>query len=156
MSLRGDYSELTQLGQVVTIPENPEHAKLETFANPYPGTDYVVRLSAPEFTTICPLTGQPDFAAFVVDYAPAERLVESKSFKLFVGSFRNYGVFHEECTVYVHDRLRAAMNPKYIRVVGLWYARGGITIDVVVQTGTLPPNCTLLPLGKTDYRGGRE
>ena len=150
------YSELTQLGNMVQIPENPELAQLETFANPHPGSEYVVRLTAPEFTTVCPLTGQPDFAVFIIDYVPCGRLVESKSFKLFLGSFRNYGVFHEECTVYLHDRLRAAMEPKYIRVVGLWNARGGIPIDVVIQSGILPSNCALLPLGKIDYRGGRE
>jgi 7-cyano-7-deazaguanine reductase len=150
-----DFSNLTQLGKAVQVPTDPDQAKLETFNNPYPALDYVVRLTAPEFTTVCPLTGQPDFAAFIVDYVPADRLVESKSFKLFMGSFRTHGIFHEECTVYVHNRLNEIMNPKFIRVVGLWFARGGITIDVNIQTGTLPPNCTLLPLGKTDYRGGR-
>ncbi len=146
---------LTQLGRPAPIPENPSDARLETFSNPHPETDYVVRLTAPEFTTVCPLTGQPDFAVFVVDYAPGERLVESKSFKLFLGSFRNFGTFHEDCTVAVHNRLKDAMEPKYIRTVGLWHARGGIAIDVVVETGTLPPNCTPLPIGKTGYLGGR-
>jgi 7-cyano-7-deazaguanine reductase len=91
-----------------------------------------------------------------VDYVPSDLLVESKSFKLFLGSFRNFGSFHEDCTVYIHKRLEEAMSPKYIRVSGLWNARGGIAIDVVVETGTLPPSCTLLPPGKTDFRGGRE
>ena len=85
----------------------PQEAVLETFENAHSGTDYVVRLSAPEFTTLCPITGQPDFATIVVDYAPSDRLVESKSFKLFLGSFRNFGTFHEDCTVYIHDRLKA-------------------------------------------------
>jgi len=116
----------------------------------------VVRLSAPEFTALCPITGQPDFASIVVDYVPSDRLVESKSLKLFLGSFRNWGTFHEDCTVYIHNRLKEAMSPKFIRVSGLWNARGGIAIDVVVESGILPPSCTLLPLGKTDYRGGRE
>ncbi len=149
-------SDLTQLGRRTEIPQGPEDAVLETFANPHPGTDYVVRLTAPELTTVCPLTGQPDFATLIVDYVPDERLVESKSFKLFIASFRNHGAFHEDCTVYVHNRLREAMAPQFIRVVGLWYARGGITIDVTVQTGDLPSHCSLLPLGKSDYRGGRE
>jgi 7-cyano-7-deazaguanine reductase len=113
-------------------------------------------LTAPEFTTLCPITGQPDFATIIVDYVPAGRLVESKSFKLFLGSFRNHGSFHEDCTVYIHNRLKESMEPKFIRVTGLWYARGGITIDVVVETGTLPPSCRILPLEKTSYRGGRE
>lgn len=150
------YSELTQLGKKAEIPARPDDAQLETFENPHPGADYVIRLTAPEFTTVCPITGQPDFATLIVDYVPRERLVESKSFKLFLASFRNHGAFHEDCTVYVHNRLREAMDPKYIRVVGLWYARGGITIDVVIQTGELPSNCTPLPIGKSDYRGGRE
>lgn len=150
------YTELTQLGAKVEIPQRPEDAILETFANPHPQQDYVVRLTAPEFTTICPMTGQPDFGVIVVDYVPAQRLVESKSFKLFLGSFRNAGTFHEDGTVTIHDRLQQAMEPKYLRVVGLWYARGGIAIDVVVETGTLPSNCKPLPIGTSDYRGGRQ
>ncbi len=149
-------TDLTQLGKKTKIPKTPEKAVLETFANANPGLDYVVRLTAPEFTTMCPITGQPDFATIVVDYAPGERMVESKSFKLFLGSFRNHGTFHEDCTVYIHNRLKEAMNPKWIRVTGLWYARGGITIDVVIETGTPPQGCTALPLGKIGYRGGRE
>jgi 7-cyano-7-deazaguanine reductase len=151
-----DATELTQLGKKAKIPSAPEKAVLETFQNAHPGTDYVVRLSAPEFTTLCPITGQPDFASIVVDYAPSDRVVESKSLKLFLGSFRNYGAFHEDCTVYIHNRLRDAMSPKFIRVTGIWNARGGIAIDVVVESGTLPPSCSLLPLGRIDYRGGRE
>ena len=150
------HDDLTQLGKKAKIARNPEKAVLETFANPHPNTDYVIRLTAPEFTTLCPITGQPDFATIVVDYVPSGRLVESKSLKLFLGSFRNYGSFHEECTVYIHNRLKEVMAPKFIRVTGLWYARGGITIDVVVETGKLPPSCTILPLEKTSYRGGRE
>ncbi len=151
-----DSSELTQLGKKVKVPRTPQTATLETFQNAHPGTDYVVRLSAPEFTTLCPITGQPDFASIVVDYAPSDRLVESKSLKLFLGSFRNYGTFHEDCTVYIHNRLKEAMSPKFIRVTGIWNARGGIAIDVVVESGALPPSCTILPVGKIDYKGGRE
>ena len=147
---------LTQLRKRVKTARTPEKAVLETFQNPHPGTDYTVRLSAPEFTTLCPITGQPDFATIVVDYVPSGLLVESKSFKLFLASFRNFGAFHEDCTVYIHNRLKEAMSPKFIRVNGLWNARGGIAIDVVVETGVLPDSCTLLPLGKTTYRGGRE
>ncbi len=149
-------SEFTQLGKEAKVSANPGEAVLETFANPHPGIDYVVRLTAPELTTLCPITGQPDFAMIVVDYVPGDRLLESKSFKFFLGSFRNHETFHEDCTVYIHNRLREAMDPKYIRVVGLWNARGGITIDLAVQTGTLPVGCVLLALGKIDYRGGRE
>jgi 7-cyano-7-deazaguanine reductase len=151
----GPYEELTYLGKNVDIPSRPENALLETFRNQYPGIDYVVRLTAPELTSICPITGQPDFAVLVVDYVPQERMVESKSFKLFLESFRNYGTFNEECTVYIHRRLNEALAPKYIRVAGLWNARGGVAIDVVLQSGTLPPNCFPLPLERLAYRGGR-
>jgi len=147
---------LTQLGRKADLPSNPEEAPLETFPNPHPGTDYVVRLTAPELTSLCPITGQPDFALLIVDYVPAARLVESKSFKLFVGSFRNHGAFHEDCTVYIHKRLHEAMEPRFLRVIGLWNPRGGIPIDVIVRTGELPAQCELLPLGKTGYRAGRE
>ncbi|SPF44978.1 NADPH-dependent 7-cyano-7-deazaguanine reductase [Syntrophobacter sp. SbD1] len=151
-----DAGGLTQLGKKAKIPKTPETAILETFKNANPETVYVVRLSAPEFTTMCPITGQPDFATIVVDYVPADLLVESKSLKLFLGSFRNHGAFHEDCTVYIHNRLKEAMSPKFIRVTGIWNARGGIAIDVMVESGIMPPSCTLLPMGKTDYRGGRE
>ncbi len=151
----GPHAELTQLGKQVDIPTRPEDALLDTFQNQHPGIDYVVRLTAPELTSICPITGQPDFAVLVVDYVPHERLVESKSFKLFLESFRNCGTFNEECTVYIHRRLSEALAPKYIRVAGLWNARGGVTIDVVLQSGTLPANCFPLPLERLAYRGGR-
>jgi 7-cyano-7-deazaguanine reductase len=150
------YRELTQLGRPAETPAQPEAAVLETFSNPHPGSLYVVRLTAPELTTLCPITGQPDFATLVVDYVPDQKLVESKSFKLFLGSFRNHGTFHEACTVYIHNRLREALTPHFLRVVGLWYARGGIAIDVAIQSGRLPETCELLPLVKMAYRGGRE
>lgn len=154
--MASDINGLTQLGNRAETAENPQKAVLETFQNPHPGNDYAVRLSAPEFTTMCPITHQPDFATIIVDYVPSGLLVESKSFKLFLGSFRSFGSFHEDCTVYIHNRLKEAMAPKFIRVCGLWNARGGIAIDVVIESGSLPPSCTLLPPGKTTYRGGRE
>ncbi len=156
LEMAAAINELTQLGKKVETAGSPQEAVLETFANANPGTDYVVRLSAPEFTTVCPITGQPDFAVIIIDYVPSERLVESKSLKLFFGSFRNYGTFHEDCTVYIHNRLKEAMSPKFLRVTGIWNARGGIAIDVTVQSGELPASCVLLPLGATDYRGGRQ
>jgi 7-cyano-7-deazaguanine reductase len=146
-------NELTQLGKKARTAKTPQKAVLETFVNSNPATDYVVRLSAPEFTSVCPITGQPDFAVIVIDYVPSERLVESKSLKLFFGSFRNHGAFHEDCTVYIHDRLKEAMSPKFLRVTGIWNARGGIAIDVVVQSGDLPASCVLLPLRALDHRG---
>ncbi|HOV86348.1 MAG TPA: preQ(1) synthase [Syntrophobacteraceae bacterium] len=150
------HCEPTQLGREVPLPKSPAEARLETIPNRGQEIDYVVRLTSPEFTTLCPITGQPDFAVIIVDYVPRQRLVESKSFKLFLGSFRNQGMFHEDCTVTIHNRLKEAMDPKYLRVVGLWNPRGGIPIDVVVQTGELPPRCDPLPLGGCSYRGGRQ
>jgi 7-cyano-7-deazaguanine reductase len=151
----GPPPELTQLGKMVGIPARPEDALLETFQNRNPELDYVVRLTAPELTTICPITEQPDFATLVIDYVPDGRLVESKSFKLFLESFRNCGTFNEDCTVYIHRRLREALVPKYIRVAGLWNARGGVAIDVVIESGSLPQNCIPMPLERIAYRGGR-
>lgn len=153
---KDSYAELTQLGKPVAIPFRPEDAVLETFSNTSIGVNYVVRLTTSEFTSICPITNQPDFATLIIDYVPDSKLVESKSFKLFLESFRNYGIFNEECTVYIHNRLKETLSPKFIRVVGLWNPRGGIPIDVVIQSGELPPECMPLPLDKTAYRGGRE
>ena len=150
------HPELTQLRRRTETPSSPAEAVLETFANPHPDLDYVVRLTAPELTSLCPVTGQPDFAVILVDYVPAERLVESKSFKLFIGSFRNHGAFHEDCTVYIHKRLKEAMAPKYLRVTGRWSVRGGIAIDVLVEDGCLPANCTLLPVPKSASRADFE
>ena len=96
--------QLTQLGRPVGVPQNPDDAALESVPNPHPDTDYVVRFTAPEFTVLCPITGQPDFAHFVIDYCPAKSLVESKSLKLFLASWRNHAAFHEDCI----DRHRQA------------------------------------------------
>ena len=110
--------KLTQLGRAVKQPASPGQAKLEAVANPHQDTDYVVRFTAPEFTTLCPITGQPDFAHFVLDYVPGKSLVESKSLKLFLGSFRNVGAFHEDCTLQIGKRVQQACRPKFIRVAG--------------------------------------
>lgn len=144
---------LTQLGQATALPADPEQAVLETVPNPHPGSLYLVRFAAPEFTSLCPITGQPDFAHLVIDYAPEAALVESKSLKLFLGSFRNHGAFHEDCTLAIAKRLVAATAPKWLRIAGYWYPRGGIPIDVFWQTG-LPPEGLWLPdPGVPSYRG---
>lgn len=146
-------SELTQLGRPSPIPASPDEAVLETVANPQAGEPYLVRLTAPEFTTLCPVTGQPDFAHLVVDYAPAARLVESKSFKLYLASFRNYRGFHEACTLAVAAKIRAAAAPQWLRIAGYWYPRGGIPIDVFYQTGEPPAGLWLPDTGVAPYRG---
>jgi len=143
----------TQLGRALSLPQSPDAAVLECVANPHPDMNYVVRFTAPEFTTLCPVTSQPDFAHFVVDYCPARSLVESKSFKLFLGSFRNFSAFHEDCTLTIGKRLVAAMRPKYLRIAGYWYPRGGMPIDVFWQVGRLPRGVWLPDTGVVAYRG---
>jgi len=145
--------KLTQLGRPTPLPKSPDEAKLEAIPNPHPESDYSVRFTAPEFTTLCPVTGQPDFAHFVIDYCPAKSILESKSLKLFLASFRNEAAFHEDCTVLIGKRVVAAIKPKYLRIAGFWYPRGGIPIDVFWQTGTLPDGVWLPDPGVSPYRG---
>jgi 7-cyano-7-deazaguanine reductase len=147
------YQGLTQLGRPSSLPESPDAAVLETVPNQSPDHAYLVRFTAPEFTALCPITGQPDFAHLVIDYVPDLLLVESKSLKLFLGSFRNHGGFHEACTLLIAKRLIAAAQPKYLRIGGYWYPRGGIPIDVFYQTGTPPEGIWLPDQGVPPYRG---
>jgi 7-cyano-7-deazaguanine reductase len=144
---------LTQLGEKSPIPASPDQAVLETVANPHPGTTYLVRFTCPEFTTLCPVTGQPDFAHLVIDYVPAERLVESKSLKLLLASFRNHQGFHEACTVAIAKRLEDVLAPVWLRIGGYWYPRGGMPIDVFYQTGKAPEGLWLPDQGVQPYRG---
>lgn len=144
---------LGQLGQMVDAPTSPEEAELETVPNPQAGTDYVARFTAPEFTSTCPVTGQPDFAHLVIDYIPDERLVESKSLKLYLTSFRNHGAFHEDCTISIAKKIIAAAKPKWLRIGGYWYPRGGIPIDVFYQTGEAPEGVWIPDQGVAPYRG---
>ena len=145
--------KLTQLGQAVKTPSSPDNAKLESVPNPHADADYVVRFTAPEFTTLCPITGQPDFAHFVIDYVPDKAIVESKSLKLFLTSFRNASGFHEATTITIAKRVVAAIRPKYLRIAGYWYPRGGMPIDIFWQTGKLPKDVWLPDTGVTPYRG---
>lgn len=146
-------SKLTQLGRPTPLPKSPAAAKLESVANLHDDVDYVVRFTAPEFTTLCPVTGQPDFAHFVIDYCPAKSILESKSLKLFLASFRNHASFHEDCTLAIGKRVVAAIRPKFLRIAGFWYPRGGIPIDVLWQTGRLPRGVFLPEPGVSPYRG---
>lgn len=145
--------QLTQLGQTVDSPPSPDDATLEVVANPQAGTDYVARFTAPEFTSVCPVTGQPDFAYLVIDYVPADHLVESKSLKLYLTSFRNHGAFHEDCTVSIAKKIIDAAQPKWLRIGGYWYPRGGIPIDVFYQTGEPPSGVWVPDQGVPPYRG---
>ena len=142
-----------QLGRAVEWPARPEAAQIDRVANPQAGTDYLVRFTVPEFTSICPVTGQPDFAYLVIDYVPDKWLLESKSLKLYVASFRNHGAFHEDCTIMIGKRVASEIKPKYLRIGGYWYPRGGIPIDVFWQTGKLPKGLWLPEQGVAPYRG---
>ena len=141
------------LGQMTGLPGSPDEAVLEAVPNPHPDTLYVARFAVPEFTSICPVTGQPDFANLIIDYVPDKHLVESKSFKLFMGSFRNHGAFHEDCTIMVAKRLIECMQPKWLRIGGYWYPRGGIPIDVFWQSSPPPEGLFIPDQGVPSYRG---
>jgi 7-cyano-7-deazaguanine reductase len=147
------YAGLTQLGHHVEQPANPAVARLERVANPAPGKHYVVRFTCPEFTSLCPITGQPDFAHIVIDYIPRDWLVESKSLKLYLTAFRNHGAFHEACTMAIADKLIALLEPVWLRIGGYWYPRGGIPIDVFWQTGAPPDGTWIPPQDVAPYRG---
>ena len=142
-----------QLGRAVEWPATPEAAQLDRVPNPQSTTPYLVRFTAPEFTSMCPVTGQPDFAHLVIDYAPKDWLVESKSLKLFLSAFRSHGAFHEDCTIAIGKRIVALLEPHYLRIGGYWFPRGGMPIDVFWQTGTLPDGVWLPDQGVAPYRG---
>ena len=144
---------LIQLGHMAPAPASPDEAVLERVANPHPQTLYLARFTAPEFTSLCPVTGQPDFAHLVIDYAPADWLIESKSLKLYLGSFRNYGAFHEDCTIAIGQRIAQVAAPRWLRIGGYWFPRGGIPIDVFWQTGPAPEGLWLPDQGVAPYRG---
>lgn len=147
------YENLTQLGASTPLPNSPEEAVLERVPNPKKDMEYCVRFAAPEFTSMCPLTGAPDFAHLMIDYVPGDWLVESKSLKLFLGSFRNHGAFHEDCTLEIARRIVEITEAKWLRIGGYWYPRGGIPIDVFYQTGEEPKGVWIPEQGVPPYRG---
>jgi 7-cyano-7-deazaguanine reductase len=152
MSQESDNT-LSVLGKAAKFPQSPEEAILDRVANPHPDTLYVARFAAPEFTSLCPVTGQPDFAHLVIDYVPKAWLIESKSLKLYLASFRNHGAFHEDCTVAVGKRIADLLEPHYLRIGGYWYPRGGMPIDVFWQSGRPPEGVWLPDQGVAPYRG---
>ena len=141
------------LGRPAALPASPDEAVLDLVPNPHPEHLYAVRFTCPEFTALCPITGQPDFAHLVIDYVPEEKILESKSLKLYLGSFRNHGAFHEDCTLAIARRIVAAVQPRWLRIAGYWYPRGGIPIDVFYQTGEPPSGLFLPDPGVAPYRG---
>lgn len=148
-----DTTGLTQLGTETALPQSPEEATLERVKNSQGDTNFLVRFTQPEFTSLCPMTGQPDFAHLVIDYVPDQWMVESKSLKLYLGSFRNHGAFHEDCTVGIGKRLVELLEPRWLRIGGYWYPRGGMPIDVFWQTGTPLADVWLPDQGVPTYRG---
>ncbi len=144
---------VTILGRATKLPASPDEAVLERVPNPHPDANYVARFTAPEFTCLCPVTGQPDFAHLVIDYVPKDWLVESKSLKLFLTAFRNHGAFHEDATIAIAKRLVELLEPQFLRIGGYWFPRGGMPIDVFWQTGTLPQGVWLPDQGVAPYRG---
>ncbi|MBV9783636.1 MAG: NADPH-dependent 7-cyano-7-deazaguanine reductase QueF, partial [Acidisphaera sp.] len=140
-------------GRPTPIPASPDAARLERVASPHRGFSYVVRFTFPEFTSLCPLTGQPDFATLVLDYIPAEWIVESKSLKLFLNSFRNHGAFHEDCTLLIARRVVELLEPAWLRIGAYWYPRGGMPIDVFWQTGAPPEGAWIPAQDVPPYRG---
>ena len=152
-SVRRSIEGLHQLGSATPLPSSPDEAELERVANPHPDKRYVTRFVAPEFTSLCPITGQPDFAHLVIDYVPGKWLVESKSLKLYLGAFRNHGAFHEDCTIAIAARLVEFLKPRWLRIGGYWYPRGGIPIDVFWQTGRPPAGVWIPEQDVPPYRG---
>ena len=144
---------LTQLGHQSALPEDPDQALLERVVAPAQSAQYLVRLTCPEFTSLCPITGQPDFAHIVIDYVPGMWIVESKSLKLYLGSFRNHGAFHEACTMQIGQKLVERLAPRWLRIGAYWYPRGGIPIDIFWQTGAAPDGVWLPDQGVPRYRG---
>jgi 7-cyano-7-deazaguanine reductase len=118
--------------------DKPEQKILQAVPNPHTDVDYVASFTCPEFTSICPITSQPDYAELVIDYVPGKSILESKSLKLYLVSYRNHGAFHEDCTIQIAKDIVKTIKPKWLRIAGYWAPRGGIPIDVFFQTGEVP------------------
>jgi 7-cyano-7-deazaguanine reductase len=150
---KGSCEHLTVLGHKAALPTNPDQARLERVQNPATSRSYLIRLTCPEFTSLCPLTGQPDFAHIIIDYVPGDWIVESKSFKLLMASYRNHGAFHEACTMEIAGKLTAFLDPIWLRIGAYWYPRGGIPLDIFWQTGTPPDGVWIPNQDVPNYRG---
>ena len=150
-----DHDNLRLLGIKATLPKSPKEAILEKVDNPHLTSNYLIRFSCPEFTTLCPVTGQPDFAYLIIDYIPDAFIIESKSLKLFLSSFRNQQGFSEEVTVNIAKRLEEEVDPRWLRIGGYWYPRGGIPIDVFYQRGKIPEGSWIPDQKIEPYRGSR-
>ena len=154
--MREDLEELKALGKTVTATAGYDPSMLDAFANRHPARDYWVTFTCPEFTTLCPKTGQPDFATLTIRYIPAKRLVESKSLKLYLFGFRNHGDFHEDVVNVIYDDLARLLKPRYLEVYGKFAARGGISIDPFVNGGTGAKYRALAQRRFADWKGVRD
>jgi 7-cyano-7-deazaguanine reductase len=142
-----------QLGRPVPIPASPDQAVLDRVPNAQSDVKFVARFTAPEFTSICPVTAQPDFGILVIDYVPKDWLIESKSLKLYLQSFRNHGAFHEDVTVTIGRRRADLLKPHWLRIGGYFNPRGGMPIDVFWQTGEPLAGLWVPDQGIAPYRG---
>src|ERR1044072_9472196 len=145
-----------QLGRPTALPASPGEAVLDRVPNPQTDTNYAARLAFPEFTSICPVTGQPDFGTMMVDDVPRRWLSQSQSLKLYLNSFRNHGAFHEDCTVEIGKRVVKLLGPKWLRIGGYFYPRGGMPIDVFWQHGRQPKDVWVPDQGVPPYRARGE
>ena len=153
--MRNDLNKLKALGATVRAPMTYNPGVLDAFDNKHPDRDYWVTFTAPEFTTLCPKTGQPDFGTITVRYIPAKRLVESKSLKLYFFGFRNNGDFHEDVVNIIYNDIFRLLKPKYLEVYGKFAARGGISIDPFVNGGTGAKYRALAAKRFADWQGVR-
>jgi 7-cyano-7-deazaguanine reductase len=144
---------LNALGYKSKIPDFPNSSILEKVSNPKIGIEYSIRFTCPEFTSICPVTSQPDFAYIIIDYVPGKYIVESKSFKLYLLGYRNHGAFHEDCTISIAQDIVNLLDPKWLRIGGYWYPRGGIPIDIFWQTNQKPKNLFIPDHFVENYKG---
>ncbi len=143
----------SSLGKQISIPDNPDAKCLNKIINPKIKLKYCIRFTCPEFTSICPVTSQPDFANIIIDYVPSKYIVESKSLKLYLLGYRNHGAFHEDCTISIAEDLVKLLKPHWLRIAGLWYPRGGIPIDVFWQSSKKPMNILIPKLSLQAYKG---
>lgn len=147
-------NQLSKLGKITNYQySHPDIKILEKIINPHNDVNYAITFTCPEFTSICPVTGQPDFAHIVIDYIPKNHIVESKSLKLYLTSYRNHGAFHEDCTIKIAKDLIKLLNPKWLRIGGYWYPRGGIPIDIFYQTSEMPKNIFVKEQNVPAYKG---
>ena len=154
--MRNDLNDLTALGVTVRAPMTYNPGVLDAFDNKHPDRDYWVTFTAPEFTTLCPKTGQPDFGTITVRYIPAKRLVESKSLKLYFFGFRNNGDFHEDVVNIIYNDIFRLLKPKYLEVYGKFAPRGGISIDPFVNGGTGAKYKALAAKRFAEWKGVRD